>query len=145
MITTFHQIENTNKETEVMKKKKKKEMKTLELQSTKAEIREITSGAQQQMWSGRTKNQGTWGRIHWYYPVWGTEKKRMKKNEQSLINQWSTNKCTNISIMEVLEERKVRKGQKKISEEIIVENFTNLIEIIYLYIQHVWKTQRVNS
>lgn len=49
MITTFHQIENTNKETEVMKKKKKKEMKTLELQSTKAEIREITSGAQQQM------------------------------------------------------------------------------------------------
>ena len=45
MITTSHQIENINEETEIMKRK---EWKLWSL-STKTEMKEITSGAQHQI------------------------------------------------------------------------------------------------
>ena len=53
------------------------------------------------------------------------KEKRMKRNEDSLRDLWDNIKCTNIHIIGVPEEERV-KGPKKIFEEIIVENFPNM-------------------
>ena len=52
--------------------------------------------------------------------------KRMKRNEESLTDLWDNIKCTNIHITGVPEGEEREKGPKKISEEIIVENFPNM-------------------
>ena len=52
--------------------------------------------------------------------------KRMKRTEDSLRDNWDNNKCTNIWITGVPEEEK-KKGYEKIFEEIIVENFPNMV------------------
>lgn len=43
----------------------------------------------------------------------GEEKKKKMKNEQSLTDQWHTKRFTNTTVLKVLEERGVRKGQVK--------------------------------
>lgn len=43
----------------------------------------------------------------------GEEKKKKMKNEQSLTDQWHTKRFTNTAVLEVLEERGLRKGQVK--------------------------------
>ena len=52
--------------------------------------------------------------------------KRMKTIEDSLRDLWDNIKCTNIQIIGVLEEEEKKKGNEKIFEEIIVENFPNM-------------------
>ena len=52
--------------------------------------------------------------------------KRLKTNEESLRELWDNVKRTNIHIIVVPEEKRDRKGQKKIFEEIIAENFPNM-------------------
>ena len=51
--------------------------------------------------------------------------KRMKRAEDSLRDLWDHIKCTNIRIIQVLEEEK-KKGYEKIFDEIILENFPNI-------------------
>ena len=51
--------------------------------------------------------------------------KRMKRAEDSLRVLWDHIKCTNIRIIQVLEEEK-KKGYEKIFDEIILENFPNI-------------------
>ena len=51
---------------------------------------------------------------------------RMKRTEDSLRHLWNNIKCTNIRIIGDPEEKEKKKGYKKIFEEIIVENFTNM-------------------
>ena len=52
--------------------------------------------------------------------------KRMKKTKDSLRDLWDNIKRTNIQIIGVPEEEKKKKGNEKIFEEIIVENFPKL-------------------
>ena len=52
--------------------------------------------------------------------------KRMKRIEDSLRDLWDNIKHTNIRIIGVPEEEEKKKGTKKIFEEIIVENFSNM-------------------
>ena len=54
-----------------------------------------------------------------------TERKKMKRLEDSLRELWDNIKCTNIRIIGVPEEEK-KKGTEKIFEEVIVENFPNM-------------------
>ena len=51
--------------------------------------------------------------------------KRMKRAEDSVRDLWDHIKCTNIRIIQVLEEEK-KKGYEKIFDEIILENFPNI-------------------
>ena len=55
--------------------------------------------------------------------------KRMKRTEDSLRDLWDNLKCTNIRIIGTPEEEK-KKGYEKIFEEIIVENFPNMVKEI---------------
>ena len=50
------------------------------------------------------------------------EKKRIKRNEDSLRDLWDNVKCPNIQIIGVSEKEDKKKGHEKILEEIIVEN-----------------------
>ena len=53
------------------------------------------------------------------------QKKRMKRNEDSLIDLWDM-KCTDMHIIGVPEGKETEKGPEKIFEEIIAENFPNM-------------------
>ena len=52
--------------------------------------------------------------------------KRLKTNEESLRELWDNVKCTNIHIMVVPGEKRERRGQKKIFQEITAKNFPNM-------------------
>ena len=52
--------------------------------------------------------------------------KRMKRTEDSLRDFWDNIKRTNIQIIGVPEEEEKKKGNEKIFEQIIVENFPNM-------------------
>ena len=56
--------------------------------------------------------------------------KRMKRTEDSLRDLWDNIKCTSIRITGVPEEEEKKKGYEKIFEEIIVENFPNMVKEI---------------
>ena len=64
----------------------------------------------------------------------------MKRTEDSLRDLWDNNKCTNIRIIGVPEEKEKKKGSEKIFEEIIVENFPNMGKEIATQVQ---EAQRV--
>ena len=68
------------------------------------------------------------------------KEKRMKRNEDSLRDLWDNIKCTNICIIGVPEEEREKERPKKILEEIIVENFTNMGKEIATQVQ---EAQRV--
>ena len=54
------------------------------------------------------------------------KEKRMKRIEESLRDLWDNVKHTNIRLIGIPEEEKEKKGNEKIFEEIIVENFPNM-------------------
>ena len=54
------------------------------------------------------------------------KEKRMKRIEDSLRDFWDNIKCTNIQITGLPEEEEQKKGNEKIFEEIVVENFPNM-------------------
>ena len=56
--------------------------------------------------------------------------KRMKRTEDSLRDFWDNMKGTNIQIIGVPEEEEKKKGYEKIFEEMIVENFPNMVKEI---------------
>ena len=60
--------------------------------------------------------------------------KRMKRIEDSHRDLWDNINCTNIQIIRVPEEEK-KKGTEKIFEEIIVENFPNMVKEIVNQLQ----------
>ena len=66
--------------------------------------------------------------------------KRMKRTEDSLRDFWDNMKGTNIQIIGVPEEEEKKKGYEKIFEEMIVENFPNMVKEI---VSHVQEAQRV--
>ena len=66
--------------------------------------------------------------------------KRMKRTEDSLTDLWDNIKCTSIQITGVPEEEEKKKGDEKIFEEIIVENFPNMEKEIVSQVQ---EAQRV--
>ena len=53
------------------------------------------------------------------------QKKRMKRNEDSLTDLWDV-KCTDMRIIGVPEGKEREKGPEKIFEEIIAEKFPNM-------------------
>ena len=63
------------------------------------------------------------------------KEKIMKRNEDSLTDIWNKNKCTNIRTIGFPEEEEKEKGSEKISEEIIVETFTNMRKEIATKVQ----------
>ena len=54
------------------------------------------------------------------------EKKRIKRNKDNLRDLWNNVKRPNIWIIGVPEEEEKKKGDEKILEEIIVENFPKM-------------------
>ena len=68
----------------------------------------------------------TWNKIVEITTAEQNTGKRMKTIEDSLRDLWDNIKCTNIQIIGVLEEEEKKKGNEKIFEEIIVENFPNM-------------------
>ena len=56
------------------------------------------------------------------------KEKRMKTIEDSLREFWDNIKHTNIQILGVPEEEEKKKGTEKIFEEIMVENFPNMVK-----------------
>ena len=56
--------------------------------------------------------------------------KRMKRTEDSVRDLWDNIKCTSIRIIGVPEEGEKKKVYEKIFEEIIVENFPNMVKEI---------------
>ena len=66
--------------------------------------------------------------------------KRMKRTEDSLRHLWDNIKDTNIRIIGVPEEEEKKKGYEKNFEEIIVENFPNMVKEI---VSEVQEAQRV--
>ena len=70
--------------------------------------------------------------------------KRMKRTEDSLRDLWDNIKCINIQIIGVPEEEK-KKGYEKNFEEIIVENFPNMVKEIVSEVQEAQKVPyRIN-
>ena len=65
--------------------------------------------------------------------------KRMKRTEDSLRDLWGNIKHTNIWIIGIPEEQEKKKGYEKFSEEIIVENFTNMEKEIVNQVQEAQK------
>ena len=69
----------------------------------------------------------------------------MKRNEDSLRDLWDNIKCNDIHIIGVPEGEEREKGPKKISEEIIVENFPNMGKEIATQVQEVQRVPyRIN-
>ena len=64
------------------------------------------------------------------------KEKRMQRIEDSLRDLWD-NKCNNIQIIGVPEEKEKKKGIEKIFEEIIVENFPNMGKEVVNQVQEV--------
>ena len=64
----------------------------------------------------------------------------MKRTEDSLRDFWDNMKGNNIQIIGVPEEEEKKKGYEKIFEEMIVENFPNMVKEI---VSHVQEAQRV--
>ena len=56
--------------------------------------------------------------------------KRKKRTEDSLRDLWGNIKCTNIRIIGVPKEEEKKKVYEKIFEEIIIENFPNMVKEI---------------
>ena len=69
------------------------------------------------------------------------KEKRIKRNEDNLIDHWDNVKHPNIRIIAVPEEDK-KKEHEKILEEIIVENFPKMGKEIITQVQ---ETQRVSN
>ena len=65
----------------------------------------------------------------------GIERKRLKESEQSPRDQWDTTKETNIYIVEVSEKEEREKDVEKVCEEIMTENFSNLMKHMNINIQ----------
>ena len=68
------------------------------------------------------------------------KEKRMKRTQDSLRDLWDNIKCTNIQIIGVPKEEEKKKGTEKILEDIIVENFPNIVKEI---VNQVQEAQRV--
>ena len=68
------------------------------------------------------------------------KKKRITRNEDNLRDLWDNVKCPNIPIIGVPKEEDKKKGNEKIFEEIIVENFPEMGKEIATQVQ---ETQRV--
>ena len=63
--------------------------------------------------------------------------KRMKRIDNSIRELWDNIKYTNILIIGVPEEEDKKKGTQKILEEIIVENFPNMVKEMVNAVQEV--------
>ena len=63
------------------------------------------------------------------------KEKRIKRNEDNLIDHWDNVKHPNIWIIGVTEEKDKKKGHKKILEEIIIENFPKMGKEIATQVQ----------
>ena len=70
------------------------------------------------------------------------KKKRIKRNEDNLRDLWNNVKHPNIRIIDVPKEEDKKKGNEKIFEEIIVENFPKMGKEIATQVQ---ETQRVSN
>ena len=68
------------------------------------------------------------------------KEKRIKRNEDNLRDIWDNVKCPNIRIIGVPEEEDKKKGNEKLLEEIIAENFPKMGKEIATQVQ---ETQRV--
>ena len=70
----------------------------------------------------------------------------MKRTENSLRDLWDNIKYTNIQIIGVPEEEEKKKGYKKIFEEIIVENVSNMEKEMVNQVQEAQRVPyRINS
>ena len=75
----------------------------------------------------------------------GGEKKRIKRNEDSLRDFWDSIKHTNVHIIQLPEREEKEKGAENIFEDIITENFPNLGKGTYIQIQEAYRVpNRIN-
>ena len=75
----------------------------------------------------------------------GKKKKRIKRNVDNLRDLWDNVKHPNIRIIGVPEEEDKKKGDEKLLEEIIAENFPKMGKEIVTQVQETQRaTNRVN-
>ena len=75
----------------------------------------------------------------------GKKKKRIKRNEDNLIDLWDNVKCPNIRIIGIPEEEDKKKGHEKILEEITVEKFPKMGKEIATHVQEIQRVpNRIN-
>ena len=65
----------------------------------------------------------------------GKKEQRIKRNEDNLRDLWDNIKHPNIRIIGVPEEEDKKKGNEKMLEEIIVENFPEMRKEIAIQVQ----------
>ena len=63
------------------------------------------------------------------------KEKRITKHEESLKDFWDNVKCNNIHIIEISEGEKIKQGIENLFEEIMTENFSNLMKEIDRQVQ----------
>ena len=104
---------------------------TTEIKSTLEGTNSRITGNREDKWGGRYNGRNKWSREE--------KRKKNKRNEDNLRDIWDNVKCPNIWIIGVPEED-IQKGQEKIFEERIVENFPNMGKEIPTQVQ---ETQRI--
>ena len=73
------------------------------------------------------------------------KRKRIKRSEKSLRNLWHNMKRTNICIIGVAEGEEREKGAENISEDVIAENFPNLVKYTEIQVQEAQRApNRIN-
>ena len=71
--------------------------------------------------------------------------KKKKRNKDNLRDLWDNGKCPNIRIIGVPEEEDKKKGNEKILEEIIAENFPKMGKETVMQVQEIQRVpNRIN-
>ena len=120
-----------NKDLEELKNKQK------EMNNTITEMKTTLEGINSRITEAEEWISDLEDRMVEFTAVEQNEEKRMKRNEDSLRDLWNNIKCNNIHIIGVPEGEEREKGPKKISEQIIVENFPNVGKEIATQVQEV--------
>ena len=128
-----------NKDLEELKNKQ------TEMNNTKTEMKTTLEGINSRITEAEERISDLEDRMVEFTAEEQNKEKRMKRGEDSLRDLWDNIKHNNIHIIVVPEGEEREKGPEKIFEEIIVENFLNMVKEIATQVQEVQRVPyRIN-